>query len=450
MMYLLLIKQFLRSKTVLLTFTILMVLGGLSMYTGKQFLQQKQVAITKTIEQQKKHIETQTALHKDDLGLLLYYLKFSFIKPLKPLAGLSIGQSDLNVHIQNVKILNLEGQKYNVDLVNPMRLQVGNLDFSFLIIYLFPLVIIVLSFNVLSEEIEQGTWCMVLIQSNSSFKYILNKLFIRLLFVFIMLGLLFTMAKLILNIPFNIDFGYLISVSCLYVLFWFCLCFLVITFKKSSSINAIVLLTSWLLLVVFSPILVSYYINSRYPVNEALTMSMKQRDMYHKKWDTNKKKTIDKFYKHYPQFSKYEVKQDGFSWLWYYAMQQMGDDESVIEQKMMSYKISKRASLSTALARFLPALQVQLSMNEIANTSLNNQINYLNATTKFHEDMRLQFYSKIFENKPVNTINWSDYKPLFYKSKSNYKLINNMLLIPLISLILFVFAILRFKITDYN
>jgi len=105
--YTLLIKQFFRTKTVLLALGILLILGVLSIGTGKQFLNQKEIAIAKATEQQQKHIETQTNLHKDDLGLLLYYLKFSFINDLNPLAGISIGQSDLNAHIQNITILNL-------------------------------------------------------------------------------------------------------------------------------------------------------------------------------------------------------------------------------------------------------------------------------------------------------------------------------------------------------
>ncbi|WP_050813278.1 hypothetical protein [Aquimarina agarivorans] len=136
-MYILLIKQFLRSKAVLLSLAILVFLGVLSIYIGKQFLDQKKEAITKAITLQQKHTERQVGHHKDDIGLLMYYLKFSFINPVKPLAGISIGQSDLNSHIQNVTILNLEGQKYDTDLVNPSKLQVGNLDVSFLIVFYF-------------------------------------------------------------------------------------------------------------------------------------------------------------------------------------------------------------------------------------------------------------------------------------------------------------------------
>ncbi|WP_299665837.1 DUF3526 domain-containing protein [uncultured Polaribacter sp.] len=444
-MYFILIKQFFRSKTVLLTFGILMILGVLSIGTGKQFLTQKQEVIAKTKVQQEKHIQTQTSLHKDDLGLLLYYLKFSFINPVNSLAGISIGQSDLNSHIQNVTILNLEGQKYDTDLVNPMRLHVGNLDISFLIIFLFPLIIIALNFNILSEEIEKGTWKMITIQGKSSFKYLLKKLSIRVFFVFIILGFLFLLAKNILDIPFNTGFLQIITMSYLYVLFWFAICFFVVLLRKLSNTNAIVLLSCWLVLVVVLPVLVSNFITNKYPVEEAFTMAIKQRDEYHKKWDTDKKETMDKFYAHYPQFSHYELQEKGFSWLWYYAMQQMGDDESKEERDAMYLKIEKRETLSKKIAQFFPPLQMQLAMNDIANTSLTHQVNFLNATTDFHEDLRLQFYPDIFDKKSANAINWKNYKPEFYKYENNFDLTKSISYMVLISLLLVGFGIIKNK-----
>ncbi|MFY9243627.1 MAG: DUF3526 domain-containing protein [Polaribacter sp.] len=442
-MYFILIKQFFRSKTVLLAFGILIILGILSIGTGKQYLNQKQAAIAKTKVQQEKHIETQTSLHNDDLGLLLYYLKFSFINPVNTLAGFSIGQSDLNSHIQNVTILNLEGQKYDTDLVNPMRLHVGNLDISFLIIFLFPLLIIALNFNILSEEIEKGTWKLVTIQGKSSFKYLLKKISIRVVFISIVLGLIFLVSKLMLGIPLNIGFLQIVIISYLYILFWFAICFFVILLRKSSNTNAIALLSSWLILVVFLPVFVNNYISNTYPVEEAFTMTIKQRDEYHKKWDTDKKETLDKFYAHYPQFSNYELQEEGFSWLWYYAMQQMGDDESKQEKDAMYAKIEKRELLSKKIAQFFPPLQMQLAMNEIANTSLTDQVNFLNATTQFHEDLRLQFYPKIFDEKPANSINWNNYKPQYFESNTNFNLIDNILYMSLITLFLIIFGIIK-------
>lgn len=435
-MYSLLITQFFRSKTVWLTVAILFILSVLSISTGKQFLSQQNNAIAKTIEQQQKHLETQRQYNKDDIGLLSYYLKFSFINSVSPLAGISIGQSDINSHIQSVSITALEAQKHNTDLVNPMRQQVGNLDVSFLIVFLFPLVIIALNFNVLSEEEEKGTWKMVTIQSKSSFRFLLSKISIRLVFVFTILLCLFFGVKLVLNIPLSSDFFAIVAMSCFYILFWFALCFFVILLRNSSNTNLIVLLASWLLLVVFIPVLISNYINKVYPVDEAFTMVIKQRDAYHEKWDTDKKETLEHFYEHYPQLRKYGFKTEGFSWLWYYAMQQMGDDDSKTERDALYKKIKKREVLSKKIAQFFPSLQLQLSMNAIAKTSLTDHIDFLHATTKFHEDIRLDIYPKVFEEHHPDTVDFEKYKPEFFKSETHFSLAKNAIPILGVSLLL--------------
>lgn len=420
-----------------------MFLGVLSISTGKQFLEHQTKAVQKTITHQKKHLETQKKYHKDDIAYLTYYLKFAFINPVDALSGISIGQSDLNSHIQSVNIVALEGQKHNTDLINPMRLQVGNLDMSFLIIFLFPLIIIALNFNILSEEEETGTWKMITIQAQSAFKYLVTKLFIRFVFVFIALNLLFILAKLVMEIPFSTNFWSIVIMSYLYLIFWFALCFFVILLRKSSSTNAIVLLASWLLLVVFIPVLVSNYISNKYPVEEAFSMVIKQRDAYHEKWDTDKKETLKRFYKRYPHLETYGYPTEGFTWLWYYGMQQLGDDDSQPEREAMYNKIKKREAESKKIARFFPPLQLQLSMNEIAKTSLTNHIEFLNATTKFHEDIRLDLYPKIFEERHPSTVDFDKYKPEFFKPKTHFSLLKNIVPLVLISSFLIGFALFK-------
>ncbi len=442
-MYILLVKQFFRLKTVWLAFGILLIMGVLSVSTGKQFLSQKKAAITKTITLQKKHLVKQQQYHKDDIGLLSYYLKFSFINPVSPLAGISIGQSDLNTHIQYVSIVGLEAQKHNTDLVNPMKQQVGNLDVSFLIIFLFPLVIIALSFNVLSNEQENGTWKMVTIHTKSSFSFLLIKLSIPFIFIFIVLVLLLLASQMALNIPFKVRFFYMVIMSFLYVLFWFSLCFFVILLRKSSNTNAIILLTSWLLLAVFTPVFTSNYINNKFSIDDAFTMVIKQRDAYHKKWDTDKKETLEQFYKHYPALRKYGFKTEGFSWLWYYAMQQMGDDNSRLEREALYGKIKKRERLSRQIAQFFPPLQMQLSFNQVAKTSLSNHIDFLNATTKFHEEIRLDLYPKIFEDQHPSKVNFEKYKPAFFKAETNFSLVKNMFSMLIITLILIGYGVFK-------
>lgn len=51
---------------------------------------------------------------------------------------------------------------------------------------------------------------------------------------------------------------------------------------------------------------------------------------------------------------------------------------------------------------------------------MNEHLDFLEYLTKFHENLRLDFYPKIFENQEVNTINWQDYDIKFYEVKYNF------------------------------
>lgn len=443
----LLAKQFFRNKGTLLVLSLLFILGCIGLVIGKQFVQQQKLNVEKAFIQQEEHIKKQCEFNKDEIGLLMYYLKFSYINPVSPLAGLAIGQRDLNVNIQNIGILNIESQKYNTDLVNPSKLQVGNFDLSFVIIYLFPLVIIALCFNILSEEMEKGTWKMVKIQGKSIKQFLLAKFKVRLLSVCCVLAILFFIAKLLLHIPITVNFISVVIVSFLYILFWFSVCFFVVAFQKDSNTNAIALLTTWLFLAILIPAGISNYITNKYPLNEALALMIKQRDGYHKKWDTDKKKTIDKFYEHYPQFAKYGygIEDENFNWLWYYAMQQMGDDESKKEKEEMYRKITKREKLSKFLANFVPPIKTQLAMNGLAHSDLNNYLLFLEATTHFHERIRLNFYPRIFERQSPLSFDWNKYKPETYQLKKITNWTNIFLSTIVTTLLLLIFGSIKIR-----
>ena len=160
-MYRLMFIQFLRTNTCKTGLFLILVLGVISIAIGKQFLDNQKEIAAQVAEKQAEHIARNVSFHSDDIGLLLYYLKFAVISESSPLAALSIGQKDVTPSVQSVKILTLEGQKYDTDLVNPTKLLFGNLDLSFIIVYVFPLLIIAFSYNLRSEEEEAGTWRMV-------------------------------------------------------------------------------------------------------------------------------------------------------------------------------------------------------------------------------------------------------------------------------------------------
>ncbi|TCN54635.1 DUF3526 domain-containing protein [Flavobacterium circumlabens] len=421
-MLVLLFKNFIRSKGTKIGLLFLLLIGFLSLLIGKQFQEKQQHTIAEAIHYQQEHIARNAAFHKDEMGLLLYYIKFSLVNKTVPVNSLAIGQRDVNPSVQSVTIRGLEAQQYDAELNNPNNLLSGNIDFSFVLVYLFPLLIIAFTYNIISEEKESGTWKIVATQSQNTFLYILKLFYIRILSLIVLLSLVLIAAVLFLSIPIDQSFLAFYGLGILYLLFWFAVCFYIVSLQKNSNFNAVLLLTIWLFLIIVLPATINTYIVSQYPVPEALELTLKQRNAYHEKWDMDKKITIDKFYSHYPQFKNYPLPETEFSWLWYYAMQQAGDDDSSVQSKELQSKLKQRNEASAFIALFIPTLHTQLQLNEIAKSDLENQLLFLKATRQFHEKLRLHFYPKIFGNEAVNQQKWGQFKVETFEDTSAVKL----------------------------
>lgn len=419
-MYKLLFKAFFRTKIFLVSLVLLLVVGVISILIGKQYLVKQEKAIAAAGHFQEHSIKSNVEYHADDLGLVLYYLRFTLMKKPVNMSAISIGQSDVNPMLQAVTIRNLEGQKHDTDFENPSLLMSGNLDLGFVIIYLFPLIVIAMTFNLYSEEQELGTWRILAAQTSGKIAFLLKKMFVRIGFVFVILVLLLALAVIILHIPLDANFWALSLQGLLYVLFWSALCLFVVSFQRSSSINALGLISIWVILTVLFPAMVNNYVLNKYQVPEALEAMVEQRDGYHEKWDLEKDVTMDPFFKVYPQYSTYLVPKDRFSWIWYYGMQHMGDMESRESSLEMKEKILLRSSFSETVALFVPTMHTQLSFNKLAGTDMVGHQEFLDALAEFHEKLRLDFYTDIFDEKSAETIDWSKYNAKFYESKRSF------------------------------
>jgi ABC-2 type transport system permease protein len=412
-MFFLSLKNFIASRVVIIGLAIVFLAGVIGINIGSRHLQRQADNVKKTAQVQSEHIKRNVQFFNKDMGLLMYYLRFAYINKAPELNGLSIGQRDINNSIQFINIRNLEAQKYDTDLYNPNNLLAGNLDFGFVLIYLFPLLIIAVTYNLLSEEREAGTWPLVSVQSRRPVSVLLQKLFIRVLVIVGLLALLFAVAIVVLPVPFDAALAATILLATVYLLFWFTVCFWVVSWMKPSATNAASLLTTWVLLTIILPSVVNNFISARYPVPEALATTIKQREGYHAKWDTDKKATLDSFYAHHPQVKKYPMPNKQFSWLWYYAMQQAGDDDARVHSAEMKEKLRMRIDVSNRIALFIPSLHTQLRLNELSQSGLDNHLRFLDSTEKFHERLRLHFYPKIFEESDATVEDWSRFQPVY-------------------------------------
>jgi len=423
-----LFKQFYRNKAYIISLLILLFAGLCSLYTGKKFLDRNEEIMAKSATYQKNSIAKNVELHSDNIGLLLYYVKFNLVNEIPRLAALSIGMRDLNPSIQGVTIRNLEEQKNNSDFFNPANAAVGNFDFSFVMIFLFPLVIIALCYNIISEDQEKGTWKLLSVQSQNVRKLIDAKLLFRFLAVSSVYVLLLIAALFYIKIPVDLAFTIFALSGFLYLAFWFALCRWIIGYQKSSSWNALTLVIFWLSMNFVIPMTANMMIQKLIPVKEGLQAQIEQREGYHNKWDEPKVPTMQKFYKIYPQFSQYEIAENSdFSYAWYYAMQHMADVESAASSKKYHEKMQSRNNAAIYLGYILPNIQTQWIQSNVAGTGMENQLNYAESLKNFHEKQRLYFYPYIFENINGKMIDWK---------KQTVKIFTDSEIINLFSLLL--------------
>lgn len=415
-------RNFLLGKTLLAGAISLMLFGLYGFYHGNQVIDRQQQTIASVPAVQQLHLK-EIVEHGTGkpAGTTAYYPFFYTVHAASPWASFSIGQRDVTPFTLKVKMLAIEGQLYDSELTNPLTLLVGNLDASFVFIFLFPLLIIAFTYNALSEEQENGVWKIVLTSTPSIGTAIAGKLLIRLAVILAATVLLFVAAVAWLRLPLSQPTFQLLVIIVLYVIFWFMLSLLVIAMGKGSSFNATALVGIWILLCILFPGVANVAVNRMIPVPEAAETAIRQREGYHAKWDQPKKPTMEKFYAVYPQYRRFPIPDDKYSPGWYHAMQFSGDLESAHSSEMLFEKLRRRQMLSECIAGFNPVIAAQQSLNKIANTDLTSHIRYLQSVKAHHRQIREYFYPFIFGNAPTESVDWAGYpayQPNGYVSES--------------------------------
>jgi len=430
-------KLFFRNSSSWIGIIVLLITGFAGLYFGKTFIANQQAVIEKAAMLQKKNTLSNIDHFGKDIGLLFYHNKFSLANAPNAWAAFANGQRDINPYLISVTMLGLEGQLYDTDINNPVSLLLGNMDLSFVFIFLFPLVIIAFSYNLLSEQKESGVWSLLSAQTNQSFQVIWQKFLVRVAVIFTVALLLLFVAILYLHLPVDFIFFSITALIMLYLAFWFAVSFFVISLAKSSNFNASALVAIWVLICIVIPASLNLFLTRKYPIPEALQHVINQREGYHEKWDMAKEVTMKPFFEHYPQLKQYPFPQEKtFSWFWYYAMQQMGDDQAMASRRAIENKLAARQRFTNTFAFFFPTIQTQLGINNMAGSDLNTHLDFQQAVRKYHEEIRLHFYPGIFLNKAVDSTDIKDYKLEKYSPQQIPSVWVNFLSISLFTVIL--------------
>jgi ABC-2 type transport system permease protein len=191
--------------------------------------------------------------------------KHIVIEP-KPLAALAVGQSDVFPYYGKVTLLNRTPMRDNA-LENPLLQATGPFDFAFVMVWLIPLFVIAMGFDVLSREKESGTYALLQSQPTSVYKILVLKIVFRfaLTTAIVVLPLLLLSSVLSLSF-FHKDGLIVLSMVLLYIGFWYALCIGVNFFSHRSSLNALSLAGVWVLFVLVIPAVITLLASYMHPV----------------------------------------------------------------------------------------------------------------------------------------------------------------------------------------
>ncbi|MCI0388883.1 MAG: DUF3526 domain-containing protein [Acidobacteria bacterium] len=442
------LKNFLAGRAVLAGLIVIFLAGLYAVEHGRRVIAAQRQVIAATPGLQQKHLQKMLAQHADptSIGNELYYINFFTMHEPSRLAPLSIGLRDVNPFNLKVRMLTLEGQLYDSDISNPATLALGNFDLSFLLVFLYPLLIIAYTHNTLSAEQEQGTWNLICSQPVSPRGILAIKAALRFSAI-VGVWLLTLLASVAwLRLPLDRRMGFALLVSLLYLLFWFAASLLVMSFRQSSNFNALALLGVWLCLAILVPAALNVTLSILLPVPEALEATVRQREGYHQQWDRPKAETMQRFFGRYPEYASFQAPPDKFSWGWYYAAQHLGDEESAASSAQFRDKLRQRQRWMRRMAWLMPTINTQTSFNAIAQTELDNHLTYLDSVRGFHERVRKFFYPFMMRNDAPPPVSWKQLPRHHYDDEAQaVSFPSTSLSLLLLSLMLIALAMRRMR-----
>ncbi|WP_256011667.1 ABC transporter permease [Desertivirga xinjiangensis] len=394
--------SFKREKSLLLFTLLLLAAGFYGIYSGHAEISRQRTKLAGLEQLYQDNISEMNAKYPDgaDAGDIGYYHS-AFARNLPDSwAALSIGQRDANPYYIKLRLLAVQNQLYNSENTNPDKLASGTFDLAFVLVYILPLFIVAICFNIYSAEKERGTLGSILSQPVSLSALLFAKFLFRFLLILTLVIFLSLVGISVNTATADSRLWLWIGGTVLYSLFWLGVCYVIVVLKKNSAFNAVSLLGLWLLFTVIMPVTFNVIIQIRQPLSEGLQLTLKQREEVHAGWDRPKEQTMQRFFTYYPKYRNTPEIGARFEWKWYYAFQELGDRSVDSLYKVYSHKLKSRSHLTSELSKLSPPATFQLFLNALCGTDIRAQLDFMESAVQYHNKLKAFYYPYLFYKKP--------------------------------------------------
>lgn len=335
-----------------------------------------------------------------EIGMNLHYA----IMPFASSAIFSVGQSDVLSNNAGIAISTLQRTEADKEgFENPLGFLTGKFDLSFVVVYLLPLFVLAISFNLLSGERENGTLQLLLANPLKLQNLLTAKVTAQFLLLFGIVAVATIVGILLSAQSYAGDFWlksllWLVLVLA-YTAFWFALAVFINSFGFSSATNAVVSSASWLVLVLILPTLLNVVISAVYPVpprSEVVsTIRGVNLDMRR-----DGEKLLTEFYQDHPELIPKDGKTDtkDFGLAFVYVQREQKKRVAEVENRF-DEQLQNQQNLVKKLRFLSPSIIAQESINDIAGTGLERYTEFRQQTKEFDKTWDNYFSTKIFRNE---------------------------------------------------
>ena len=393
-----------RSRLALAGLLLLLILSTLAVGSGLSEVarQQETIARVSKLQQQEMAALQARLTYKGDAGTVAYYTFLGTWDEPSDAAFLALGLRDAAPYVLRVRALALQAQLHEGEVFNPELALAGRFDFAFVLVYLAPLILIALLYDLVSGERHAGRLATLLALPGAGRSLWLRRSALRAVLVFACLCLPMLGGALVSGMSAASCAVVLITLLA-YVAFWTGVALIVATRGYSSIANATALMGCWAILTLLLPTIGNAVLAQSVPVPQGVELMLAQRQAVHGSWDLPREDTMQQFFRTHPQWQNTAPLPAGFHWKWYFAFQQLGDESVAPQVAAYCEGLLARQRWSERLGWLVPGVGVQAILHRTAASDLLAQLDYQDAIAAFHARLRTYYYPYLFNEARFGT-----------------------------------------------
>ncbi|GAB2793040.1 DUF3526 domain-containing protein [Rhabdobacter roseus] len=363
------------------------------------------------------------------------------------LTPLSLGMRDLFPYYQDVEGRAIFRQLFQQEISNPQKMLVGHFDWAFVVVFLLPLFMIVLSYNMLSSEKELGTFALLRSQPVTLRQVVLAKLLLRLALVFVFLVGITGLAAFTMELGGARNIGMLLkylAIAVGYSLFWGAVVFAVVSFQKTSAFNALTLLGCWLVVVLVLPALLQQWLSVSQPMDRSRLENLVRDEYSQRQADSV---VLKPYYARHPElYFPADTAPRELDLRAYYARNEQLDLTLAPLVEAYEQAMTAREATVSRMVWLLPAVNALDLFNGLAGTSAANHRDYLRQVRDFHGRWNSFFLPKVFKNELLRPADYEQFPAWSFQSLAPaFSISQGLLKLLLVSGLVFAMGWLRLK-----